>query len=218
MKKLLLFLLVSPISFVFAQNNTVTLKAKPYNAVGKKVIVYTTADNTSYRLSPTDTLMFKHMGQPFETQVCVFVDPSKTFQTILGIGGALTDASAETFFKLPKDKQDELMKAYYDANNGIGYSLARTNIQSCDFSSGSYTYVKDGDKDLKTFSVAHDEKYKIPLIKDAIAAAGGKLTLFASPWSPPAFMKDNNDMLHGGKLLPAYYQSWANFYGKFINA
>ena len=67
----------------------------------------------------------------------------------------------------------------------------------------SYSYVKDGDKDLKTFSVAHDEKYKIPLIKEAIAAAGGKLTLFASPWSPPAFMKDNKDMLHGGKLLPA---------------
>ena len=197
MKKFFLFFVLAPISFVFAQNNKITIKAKPSGTAGKKVIVYTTADSTSYRLSPTDTVMFKHMGQPFETQVCVFVDPSKAFQTILGIGGALTDASAETFFKLPKDKQGELMKAYYDVNNGIGYSLARTNIQSCDFSSGSYTYVKDGDKDLKTFSVAHDEQYKIPLIKDAIAAAGGKLTLFASPWSPPAFMKDNNDMLHG---------------------
>ena len=68
----------------------------------RKVIVYTTADSTSYRLSPTDTVTFKHMGQPFETQVCVFVDPTKTFQTILGIGGALTDASAETFDKLPE--------------------------------------------------------------------------------------------------------------------
>jgi glucosylceramidase len=218
MKKLLLFLLVSPTSFVFAQNNTVTLKAKPFNAAGKKVIVYTTADSTSYRLSLTDTVTFNHMGQPFETQVCVFVDPSKTFQTILGIGGALTDASAETFFKLPKKKQKELLRAYYDVNNGIGYTLARTNIQSCDFSSGSYSYVKEGDKDLKTFSVAHDEQYKIPLIKEAIAAAGGKLTLYASPWSPPAFMKDSNNMLHGGKLLPMYYQSWANFYGKFISA
>ena len=49
-----------------------------------------------------------------------------------------------------------------------------------------------------------------------MAVAGGKLTLFASPWSPPAFMKDNNDVLHGGKLLPKYYQSRANFYIKFI--
>jgi O-Glycosyl hydrolase len=216
MKKLLLFIVFLSATALFAQQNTGTIK--PYKTGGKKVIVYTTADNTSFRLSATDTVSFKKMGQPFETQICVFVDPTKTFQTILGIGGALTDASAETFYKLPTDKQKELLKAYYDTKNGIGYSLARTNIQSCDFSSDSYSYVKDGDKDLKTFSVDHDKKYRIPFIKQAIAAAGGKLTLFASPWSPPAFMKSNNDVLHGGELKLSYYQSWANFYGKFINA
>ena len=88
------------------------------------------------------------MGQPLETHVCVFVDPAKTFQTFLGIGGALTDASAETFAKLPKAKQQEFLTAHFDRNTGIGYTLARTNIHSCDFSSGSYTYVKEGDKEL----------------------------------------------------------------------
>ena len=184
----------------------------------KKIIVYTTAANTAFRLSPTDTLQFTLMGQPKETQPCVFVEPSKTFQTFIGIGGALTDASAETFAMLPKEKQKEILQAYYDPKKGIGYTLARTNIHSCDFSSGSYTYVTDGDKELKTFSVSHDEQYRIPFIKQAIAAAGGKLTLFASPWSPPAWMKDNNDILHGGKLKPEYYQSWANYYAKFIKA
>ena len=184
----------------------------------KKIIVYTTAENTAFRLSPTDTLQFTLMGQPKETQPCVFVEPSKTFQTFIGIGGALTDASAETFAMLPKEKQKEILQAYYDPKKGIGYTLARTNIHSCDFSSGSYTYVTDGDKELKTFSVSHDEQYRIPFIKQAIAAAGGKLTLFASPWSPPAWMKDNNDILHGGKLKPEYYQSWANYYAKFIKA
>src|ERR1051325_2184554 len=62
----------------------------------REVAVYTTADKTNHRLSATNTLKFKPMGQPLETQVCVFVDPTKTFQTFLGIGGALTDASAET--------------------------------------------------------------------------------------------------------------------------
>ena len=52
----------------------------------------------------------------------------------------------------------------------------------------------------------------------AIEAAGGSLRIFASPWSPPAFMKDNQDMLHGGKLLPEYYKSWALYYTKFIKA
>jgi glucosylceramidase len=111
----------------------------------REVAVYTTADNSNYRLSATDTLAFKHLGQPLETQICVFVDPARTFQTILGIGGALTDAAAETFAKLPKAKQQEILNAYFDINHGIGYTLARTNIHSCDFSSGSYTYVNEGD-------------------------------------------------------------------------
>ena len=185
---------------------------------GKKVVVYTTAENTKLRISQTETVQFVDFGQPKETQPCVFVDPAKTFQTLVGIGGALTDASAETFAKLPKEKQQELLQQYYDVNKGIGYSIARTNIHSCDFSSGSYTYVTENDAALKSFSVAHDKEFRIPFIKQAIAAAGGKLTLFASPWSPPAWMKDNNDMLHGGKLLPKYDQSWANYYIKFIKA
>jgi glucosylceramidase len=78
--------------------------------------------------------------------------------------------------------------------------------------------VTDGDKDLKTFSIAHDEQFRLPLIKDAIAAAGGKLTLFVSPWSPPAWMKDNKDMLHGGKLLPEFADSWARYFAAFIKA
>jgi glucosylceramidase len=184
----------------------------------KQVTVYTTADKTSHRISLTDKLNFKPVGQPKETQICVFVDPAKQFQTFMGIGGALTDASAETFAMLPKEKQREFLDAYFDEDRGIGYKLARTNIHSCDFSSGSYTYVTEGDKSLRSFNVEHDRKYRIPFIKRVLAATGGKLNIFASPWSPPAFMKDNNDMLHGGKLKPDFYQSWANYYGKFIRA
>jgi len=188
------------------------------NVAAKEISVYTTADKTNHRISATDKLTFTRMGQPLETQLCVFVDPSKKAQTILGIGGALTDASAETFAKLPPAKQTEIMDAYFDPSKGIGYTLGRTNIHSCDFSSGSYTYVDEGDKELKSFSVAHDRKFRIPFIKRALATAGGKLTLFGSPWSPPAFMKTNNDMLHGGKLRPEFAQAWANYYTKFIKA
>ena len=185
---------------------------------GRSIAVYTTADKTDYRLSATETLTFKPMGQPLETQICVFVDPSKRAQTMLGIGGALTDASAEVFAKLPPAKQREFLDAYFDASKGVGYTLGRTSIHSCDFSSASYTYVNEGDKELKSFSVNHDKEFRIPFIQRAMAATGGQLTLFASPWSPPAFMKTNNDMLHGGKLKAEFYQSWANYYTKFIKA
>jgi glucosylceramidase len=189
-----------------------------FSAEGKTTAIFTTADSTDLRLSQTGNVQFVPAVQPKETEVCVFVNPEKRFQTLLGIGGAITDASAEVFAKMPPDKQQELLTAYYDPEKGIGYSLARTNIHSCDFSSGSYTYVEEGDAALKTFSLAHDEKFKIPLIKKAVETAGGKLTLFASPWSPPAFMKSNKSMLHGGSLLPEFYQSWANYYVKFVKS
>ncbi len=201
-----------------SKGQTVLSTEKSFSTVGKKIMVYSTADSTDWRITATDTLEFKDFGQPLETQICVFVDPSKTFQTFLGIGGALTDASAETFAKLPEEKQQELLQAYFDKKKGIGYTIARTNINSCDFSSDSYVYVQNGDSTLKTFNIAHDRKFKIPFIKKAMAAAGGKLTLYATPWTPPAFMKTNNDLLHGGKLKPGYYQTWANYYTKFIKA
>src|SRR3954470_14512541 len=186
--------------------------------LARDIAVYTTADKTDYRLSQTGTLAFKPMGQPMETQVCIFVDPTKRAQTVVGVGGALTDASAETFAKIPAAKQREVLDAYFHPVKGIGYTLGRTHIHSCDFSSASYTYVTEGDKDLKSFSIDHDRRFRIPFTKQALATAGGKLTLFASPWSPPAFMKTNNDMLHGGKLKPEFYQSWANYYTRFIKA
>src|SRR5215831_12372516 len=190
----------------------------PASLDGKQVSVYTTADKSTQRIALTDTLSFKPVGQPKETQICVFVDPGKQFQTFLGIGGALTDAAAEVFARLPKEKQREILNAYFDEQRGIGYKLARTNIHSCDFSSSSYTYISEGDKVLKTFSVEHDKQFRIPFIKQAVDATGGRLSIFASPWSPPAFMKDNNDMLHGGSLKPDFYQAWANYYPKFIKA
>jgi glucosylceramidase len=179
--------------------------------------IYTTADKSQLRLTQGSKLNFTNSTQPLETEPFILVDPNASFQTIIGIGGALTDASAETFARIPKAQQQELLRAYYDPQDGIGYTLARTNIQSCDFSSGTYSYVKDNDKDLTSFSVAHDEQYRIPLIKQAISAAGGSLRLFVSPWSPPGWMKDNNNVLHGGHLKQQEYgSSWANFYVKFI--
>ncbi len=198
------------------QNKTGSGSAALYSAEGRNVLQYTTAEGTAQRLSQAGTLSFTDKGQPFENEVTIFVDPDKTFQTFFGIGAALTDASAETFYKIPKARQQEILRAYFDKQTGIGYTVARTNINSCDFSSGSYTYVQEGDTALATFNIDHDRKYKIPFIKEAMAAAGGKLDLFASPWSPPAFMKTNNNMLQGGKLKPAFNESWALYYTKFI--
>lgn len=192
--------------------------AQAADSTAKTLSVYTTAKDTNQKLSLTDTLSFTPAKQNPETNIAVYVNPNKQFQTFLGFGGAITDASAETYAKLSSKKQKELLKAYYDKKDGIGYSLLRTTIHSSDFASGSYTYIEEGDKELKTFDIKHDRKYRLPMLKAAIKAAGGKITTYASPWSAPAFMKDTNNMLQGGKLLPEYNDIWATYYTKFIKA
>jgi glucosylceramidase len=210
-----LLLLVTSITLSQKKNGKVETS---FSTAGKTITVYTTADNSDLRLTKTNDLKFTNSKQPLETEISIFVEPTKKFQTFMGIGGAITDASAEVFAKLSKAKQQELLNAYYNKGTGIGYSLLRTTIHSSDFSSGSYTYIKEGDADLKTFSIDHDRQYRIPMLKEAIKTAGGKLLLYVSPWSPPAFMKSNASMLKGGTLLPEYYQSWANYYARFIKA
>ena len=122
----------------------------------KTVEVYVTSKNTENRMFFQGAVSFSNASQPLETEVSVFVNSSKTFQTFLGIGGAITDASAEVFAKLPKNKQQEFLNAYF-GKGGIRYSLLRTSIASCDFSSESYSYIKDGDSALNTFSIEHDK-------------------------------------------------------------
>ncbi|WP_152285913.1 glycoside hydrolase family 30 protein [Flavicella marina] len=180
--------------------------------------IYTTAHKSDLKLTKTDKISFSDFQQATETDVVIVVNPKRQFQTLLGIGGALTDASAETFSKLPKNAQEKVLESYFDKDKGIGYSLGRTSIHSCDFGSKSFTYIQEGDTKLKTFSIEQDKELRIPFIKKAIKKAGGKLTFYVSPWSPPAFMKTNNNMLLGGKLKKEFYQPWANYYAKFIKA
>ena len=197
-------------------NDEIEVKEKN-SLFGKKALIYTTAENTDKRLSLDSQKVFIKATQPLETDIAIFVNPEKQFQEFLGIGGAITDASAEVFSKLSKDKQEELLKAYY-SEEGINYNIIRTSIHSSDFGLGSHTYIEEGDKMLKTFSIKKDKEKRIPMIKRAQALINDDMVFYASPWSPPAFMKTNKQMLQGGKLLPEYYQVWANYFVKFIEA
>ena len=196
-------------------HTTETPTVESYN--GKTLQVYTTAKDTELRLTKTNELVFKDKVQPLETEIAIFVNPEKTFQEYLGIGGAITDASAEVFSTLNTEKQNELLQSYF-GKDGIGYNIIRTSIHSSDFGLGSHTYIDEGDTDLKTFSIEKDKAKRIPFIKRAIELVDDDMVFYASPWSPPAFMKTNKNMLRGGKLLPEFRQAWANYYVKFINA
>lgn len=213
MKKIVAILLVPGLLGSFGVLRAADVAGQPGRATA-----YLTAKGTPDRLAKKGELVFFDLDQPAESQTSIFIDPSKRFQTVVGIGGALTDASAETFYKLPKERQQEILTAYFDPELGNGYTLGRTHINSCDFSSSSYTYVTPGDKDLTSFDIAPDLKYRIPFIKEVLAKATKGFTIFASPWSPPAWMKSNGSVLHGGQLLPEYYDTWARYYACFFRA
>ena len=140
------------------------------------------------------------------------------YQEVLGFGGAFTESSAYLYSLLSESDKKRFLELYFDREMGIGYNFGRSHINSCDFSLGVYSSVEEGDKTLETFNLDREKKYILPFLKDALAYCKEEIVLFASPWSPPAYMKDNNDMLHGGKLLDEYKSIWAHFYAKYIKA
>jgi glucosylceramidase len=185
----------------------------------KEVEIYMTAEDTPYRLSSRGFRAFEPLDQPDENYPTVLIDLDKTFQTIEGFGGAFTDAAAITFGELSAEKQQEFLTACFDPDQGNAYTLCRTTIHSCDYSDEQYTYDDvPGDKELKHFSIDHDRKYRLGFMQRAMKTSHGNMKIFASPWSPPGWMKTNDEMLHGGKLKPEYSQTWADYFIKYIEA
>lgn len=179
-----------------------------------KISKFLTAQNTDDRLASKGEISVKEAAGTADLQL----DAAQKFQEIIGFGGAFTEAAAYTLSRMSPEKRAEAIRAYFDPKEGIGYSIGRVHIHSCDFALGNYTYVEDNDAELKTFDISHDHETILPLIKDAIKTKGGDIKLLASPWSPPAWMKTNGEMNHGGQLKPEFAETWALYYTKFLKA
>lgn len=147
----------------------------------------------------------------------ITLQQDQKFQTITGFGGSFTEASSYLLNQLSPAKRDEVVKAYF-SKEGANYSLTRTHMNSCDFSLSNYSYAAvEDDILLEHFSIEEDRDDIIPFIKDAMASSEDGFKILSSPWTAPPWMKDNNDW-RGGKLLPKYYDTWALFFSKYIDA
>lgn len=153
----------------------------------------------------------KKYSEKLENKI-INIYPNITYQTILGFGGAYTEATGFAIKKLPPPKQKDLIKEYFsDTKNN--YNFCRLPIGSTDFSPASYSYSNK--PDLSDFSTKQDENYIIPIVKEA-QKENPNLKFLASPWSPPKFMKSNKMLVLGGKLLDKYRQTWADYISKYI--
>jgi len=176
---------------------------------------FLTSRDSSNRLAEQPSLKIRSGGG--DEKVTVLVNPEIVFQTHLGFGGAFTEAAAVTLEKLGPANRRRLLDAYFDPENGLGYTLCRTHINSCDFSLGNYANVeKADDTALESFSLAREKKTLLPMIHAAAALTKNGLLLFASPWSPPAWMKTTGEMNNGGRLKPEYRAAWAEYYVRYI--
>ncbi len=152
-----------------------------------------------------------------EVSDSITILPNQKFQKITGFGGSFTESSAYLLNKLSEKNRDTILQAYF-GEQGARYSLTRTHISSCDFSLNNYTYAPiEGDLELKNFSIDEDRDDLIPMIKDAMKISKDGFKIVASPWTAPPWMKDNKKYV-GGKLLPEYYDSFALFFSKYIEA
>lgn len=151
-----------------------------------------------------------------EDQVVITLKPKERYQEIIGIGGSFTEPSAYLLNELSEENREMILQAYF-GDDGARYSLCRTHINSCDFSLSNYAYVTDSDTELSSFSIEEDMDDIIPMINDAKRISKDGFKIISSPWTAPPWMKDNNSWV-GGKLLPEYYNTWALFFSKYINA
>ncbi|ADN02330.1 glycoside hydrolase family 30 protein [Spirochaeta thermophila] len=184
-----------------------------------EAVLYESSYVTGTRLTPLrpeERSPASVSGSPYIEREVV-VDPSREYQRILGFGGALTEASGYVLSLLPDKERERVIRMYFDRREGHGYTFARTHMNSCDFSFGNWALVEKEDPSLSSFDLGPSRRYQLPLVKDAWRVSGG-LRLLVSPWSPPAWMKDNREMCHGGKLLPEYYPVWARYFVSFIRA
>ncbi|HZE39025.1 MAG TPA: glycoside hydrolase family 30 beta sandwich domain-containing protein [Stackebrandtia sp.] len=179
------------------------------------VSVYLTTADGHHLLEPGERLDFGHDPDAIDLPV----DAAGRHQSMLGVGASVTESSAHLISQLPKDKRETLMADLF-GDKGIGLDYLRQPVASSDFvkSLPFYSY-DDGDTpdpDLTRFAITRDEPEILPVLRQA-RATNGSVRVMASPWSPPAWMKDSGQ-LTDGRLKPEYYRAYADYLVKFIRA
>jgi glucosylceramidase len=198
--------------------------ARPEASPRVRVQMWLTTGDSTNLLAPRPDLYFSRDSSPRDTSsATIYVDDRKTYQQMLGFGAAMTDASAHLIRQMTAPRRDALLGDLFGrngANAGIGLSFLRVPMGASDFSMREYSYDDmapgQSDSTLRNFSIDVDRAEKIPLLRNALAI-NPETTVMASPWSPPGWMKSTRSLIKG-TLLPKYYDSFADYFVRFIRA
>ena len=184
-----------------------------------EVRVWMTSKDLQQRLSEGSRLKFT--SEPATGTRVIVVNPEKTFQTMLGLGASLEHTTCSNLFRLPQSERERVIERLVSPTSGIGMNLMRICIGTSDFT-GEPWYSHDDlpsgetDPELKRFSIGRDRTYVLPMLMIA-RQKNPDLLFFASPWSPPGWMKTTGTMI-GGELRPQWGPAYAEYFVRFIQA
>ncbi len=208
--------LVSFILILLAlQCSTVSAQKKPVQVFYVSLDKDQTITGNPLKEYPQDSVTIKAKDK-------LWLYPHLLFQTITGIGGCFNEIGGEALLSLPKEKQKEILTNLFDTIKGCGFSFCRTAIGASDFGIDAYSYSeKAGDYDMKFFSIQRDEKFVLPYIQSALAI-NPTLKIFASPWSPPAWLKESKKMVgkeENNTLIdsPGIFSAYAKYLSKYLS-
>jgi len=177
----------------------------------RNISIYVTSGALRYRAEPAVAWKSGKAGGNV-----IELDPGKKFQEILGFGAAFTDAACYTFNRLEPSAREALFHELFHPAE-MGLNVCRTCMGSSDYSTEVFSYDEgDPDPDMKRFSIAHDQAYVLPMMREA-RKQNPDLFLFSSPWSPPGWMKAGGSML-GGSMRQRNLAPYAKYFVKFLQA
>ncbi|MFC4536893.1 ricin-type beta-trefoil lectin domain protein [Sphaerisporangium dianthi] len=196
--------------------------AVPAQAAGETVAIWLTTTSDAAGRTVTRGLQQQAplsfaAGSPAAAQT-ITVDENTTYQRFEGAGASFTDSAAwlmNSSGVLGQSTRDTVMRKLFDPDEGIGVSFLRNPMGSSDLARYSYSY-DDTCCDLSGFSISHDMADVLPLTKQA-KALNPALKIMASPWSAPAWMKDN-DAWSQGWLESRYYGMYGEYFARYIQA
>ncbi|MHC4741138.1 MAG: glycoside hydrolase family 30 protein [Planctomycetota bacterium] len=171
------------------------------------------------KLSPQKNMVFATAGRLSKS--AIVIDVQTTYQTVIGIGSSMEHSTCYNISLLPAARQRKVLESIVHKEKGIGMNLMRICFGTSDFTASPwYSYDdppgNEPDPQLKHFSIEKDREYVLPILKLAVKI-NPELKFFASPWSPPAWMKTNKSMC-GGRLDPQYYGVFAEYLARSVKA
>ena len=207
MKKLSMLSLVSAVAGIAASANGA---AYVQSEGGEELRLFQTTEAKDFREIATSGFTI----HPYPGVEALDIDKAIEKHEFLGLGASLTDASAWILANMPKENREKLLRELFTPD-GCNLGAMRLNIGASDYSTGLYSYDDTpGDVDMKNFSLARDDEFLVPMAK-AVKAIRPDVYVFASPWSPPGWMKTSGLMI-GGSLKDEYMPALANYFVKYV--